>query len=62
MNLIKKYNVYGTWKDRNVCTMGVWRGWFSSIEWHVKNRILTSLVEFRKLNNDLAKNLVRRRF
>jgi hypothetical protein len=19
MNLIKKYNVYGTWKDRNVC-------------------------------------------
>jgi hypothetical protein len=52
MNLIKKYNVYETWKDRNVC----------SIEWHGKNRILSFSVEFRKLNNDLARNLVRRRF
>ena len=42
--------------------VGAWRGYFSSIEWAWKEQDLELSVEFRKLNNDLARILVRRKF
>ena len=47
--------------ERSASTaVDVWGNCFSSIEWAWKEKNLVLLVEFMKLNNDLARILVRR--
>ena len=47
--------------ERSASTaVDVWGGCFSSIEWAWKEKDLVLLVEFMKLNIDLARILVRR--